>query len=162
MWFGKRTILARDNNLICGNELPVNPAIFPVINATLNGTSAVLIAAGRAMIARKKVPAHSAFMLSAVVTSSLFLISYLYYHFALHGLTQFRGQGWIRPVYFLLLGTHTLLAALVVPMILVTLSRALSARFDQHRRIARWTYPIWQYVSVTGVLIYFMLYHWFR
>jgi uncharacterized membrane protein YozB (DUF420 family) len=142
--------------------LPVNPAIFPVVNATLNGTSAVLIAIGRTMIARKKVAEHRACMLSAVVTSSLFLISYLYYHFALHGFTPFRAQGWVRPAYFLLLGTHTILAAVVVPMILVTLSRALREKFDQHRRIARWTYPIWQYVSVTGVLIYFMLYHWYK
>ncbi len=142
--------------------MTINPAIFPVINATLNGTSAVLIAGGRAMIARKRVPAHHALMISAVGTSSLFLISYLYYHFVLHGFTPFRGQGWVRPAYFLLLGSHTLLAAAVVPMILVTLSRALRERFDRHRRIARWTYPIWQYVSVTGVLIYFMLYHWYR
>ncbi len=142
--------------------MPVNPAIFPVINATLNGTSAVLIAAGRVMIARKRVEAHRAFMLSAVIASSLFLISYLYYHFALHGLTPFQGHGWIRPTYFVLLGSHTLLAAVVVPMVVVTLSRALSARFDKHRQIARWTYPVWQYVSVTGVLIYFMLYHWYK
>jgi uncharacterized membrane protein YozB (DUF420 family) len=140
----------------------IDPAVFPVINATLNGTSAVLIAGGRAMIARKRVPAHHALMTSAVGASSLFLISYLYYHFALHGLTPFRGQGWVRLAYFLLLGSHTLLAAAVVPMILVTLSRALRERFDKHRKIARWTYPIWQYVSVTGVLIYFMLYHWYR
>jgi uncharacterized membrane protein YozB (DUF420 family) len=142
--------------------VPINPAIFPIINATLNGTSAVLIAGGRAMIARKRVPAHHALMMSAVVTSSLFLISYLYYHFALHGFTPFRAQGWVRPAYFLLLGSHTLLAAVLVPMILVTLSRALRERFDKHRKIARWTYPIWQYVSVTGVLIYFMIYDWYR
>ena len=142
--------------------MPINPAIFPIINATLNGTSAVLIAGGRAMIARKRVPAHHALMMSAVVTSSLFLISYLYYHFALHGFTPFRAQGWVRPAYFLLLGSHTLLAAVLVPMILVTLSRALRERFDKHRKIARWTYPIWQYVSVTGVLIYFMIYDWYR
>jgi len=133
-------------------------AIFPVINATLNGTSAVLIATGRVLIRRGQVAAHRAFMIAAVVCSSAFLVSYLWYH-AHVGSVHFRGQGVARPVYFAILISHTLLAAVVVPLVIVTLVRGLRARFDRHRAIARWTYPIWLYVSVTGVVIYVMLYH---
>ena len=99
-------------------------------------------------------------MLAAVITSSLFLVSYLYYH-AHVGSVHFQGQGWSRPVYFSILISHTTLAAAIVPLVIITLSRALRQRFDRHRAIARWTYPIWLYVSVTGVIIYFMLYHLF-
>ncbi|MGC2323768.1 MAG: DUF420 domain-containing protein [Terriglobales bacterium] len=132
--------------------------IFPIINATLNGTSAVLIATGRVLIGRGHVAAHRAFMIAAVVCSSAFLVSYIWYH-AHVGSVRFQGQGMVRPVYFAILISHTLLAAVVVPLVIVTLVRALRARFDRHRAIARWTYPIWLYVSVTGVVIYVMLYH---
>ncbi|HEY6270409.1 MAG TPA: DUF420 domain-containing protein [Terriglobales bacterium] len=132
-------------------------SIFPALNATLNGASAVLIATGRVLIRRKQVRRHRACMIAAVTTSTLFLASYLYYH-AHVGSVHFPGQGWIRVVYFALLISHTLLAATVVPLVLLTLTAALRGRFDRHRRIARWTYPIWLYVSVTGVLVYLMLY----
>ena len=132
--------------------------IFPIINATLNGTSAVLIATGRVLIGRGHVAAHRACMIAAVVCSSAFLVSYIWYH-AHVGSVRFQGQGMVRPVYFAILISHTLLAAVVVPLVIVTLVRALRARFDRHRAIARWTYPIWLYVSITGVVIYVMLYH---
>jgi protein SCO1/2/putative membrane protein len=135
-------------------------SIFPVINASLNGTSAVLIAAGRALIRRGNMAAHRAFMIAAVVSSSLFLACYLWYHWhAGVGSVRFQGHGVVRPLYFAILISHTLLAAVVVPLVIVTLARGLRARFDRHRAIARWTYPIWLYVSVTGVVIYVMLYH---
>ncbi len=133
-------------------------AIFPVINASLNGTSAVLIATGRVFIRRKKVLAHRACMIAAVVSSSLFLASYLYYH-AHVGSVRFQGQGAVRPVYFAILISHTLLAAIVVPLVVVTLVRALKGNFLRHRAVARWAFPVWMYVSVTGVVIYVMLYH---
>jgi uncharacterized membrane protein YozB (DUF420 family) len=104
--------------------------------------------------------AHRALMLTALVTSSLFLISYLYYHWHV-GSVRFQGQGWSRPLYFTILISHTILAAAIVPLVIITLSRALRERFDRHRAIARWTFPLWLYVSVTGVVIYFMLYHLF-
>jgi uncharacterized membrane protein YozB (DUF420 family) len=135
-------------------------SIFPALNAALNGTSAVLIVIGRDLIARGKIAAHRAVMLTAVATSSLFLASYLYYH-AHVGSVRFQGQGWSRPLYFALLISHTILAAATLPLVIVTLSRALRRRFDRHRAIARWTFPIWLYVSLTGVVIYFMLYHLF-
>lgn len=134
-------------------------SIFPKINATLNGLSALLLVTGRALIARRKIAAHRAVMLSAVATSILFLISYLYYHWPGHGgIIHFRGTGWIRPVYFSILTTHTILAIVIVPMVLITLTRALREQFDRHRAIARWTFPIWLYVSVTGVIVYLMLF----
>jgi len=135
-------------------------SIFPVINATLNGCSAVLLVTGHRLITRGKIAAHRAVMLTAFVTSSLFLVSYLYYH-AHVGSVHFRGAGWSRPVYFTILTSHTILAVVIVPMVLITLSRALRQRFDQHRAIARWTFPLWLYVSVTGVLVYLMLYRMF-
>jgi uncharacterized membrane protein YozB (DUF420 family) len=104
--------------------------------------------------------AHRALMLSAVLTSSLFLVCYLYYH-AHVGSVRFHGQGWSRPVYFTILVSHTILAAAVVPLVIITLIRAFRERFDRHRAIARWTYPVWLYVSVTGVVVYVMLYHLF-
>ena len=135
-------------------------SIFPAINATLNGSSAVLLVTAHHMIKRGKMAAHRALMLTAVATSTLFLISYIYYH--LHvGHVLFQGHGWSRPVYFSILISHTILAAAIVPLVIITLLRALRERFDRHRAIARWTYPIWLYVSVTGVVIYFMLYHLF-
>jgi len=141
-------------------SVPEQFAIFPVINASLNGASAVLLFVGRGFIKRGKMAAHRALMITALVTSSLFLTSYLYYH-AHVGSVRFQGLGWSRPVYFTILISHTILAAVIVPLVIITLSRALRRRFDRHRAIARWTYPLWLYVSVTGVVIYFMLYHWF-
>jgi uncharacterized membrane protein YozB (DUF420 family) len=121
-------------------------SIFPKINATLNGCSAVLLVIGRALIARRKIAAHRAVMITAFVTSSLFLVSYLYYHWPHHGgIIYFQGTGWI----------------VVVPMVLITLTRGLRGQFDRHRAIARWTFPIWLYVSVTGVIVYFMLFQIF-
>jgi uncharacterized membrane protein YozB (DUF420 family) len=135
-------------------------SIFPALNATLNGASAVLITTGRALIRshfRNRVHMHRICMISAVGTSTLFLASYLYYH-AHVGSVRFPGLGWVRPVYFTLLISHTLLAAVVVPLVLLSLGAALGGRFGRHRRLARWTYPVWLYVSVTGVVVYVMLY----
>ena len=135
-------------------------SMFPPINATLNGLSATLLVTGRILIARGKIAAHRAVMLTAFGTSSLFLISYLYYH-AHVGSVHFRGTGWSRPLYFTILTSHTILAIVIVPMVLITLSRALRERFDRHRAIARWTFPLWLYVSLTGVVVYLMLYRIF-
>ena len=132
-------------------------ADLPALNATLNATSAVLLTIGWILIRRGRWRQHRAFMIAAFSTSVLFLISYLTYH-AHIGSKHFPGQGTIRLVYFTILLTHTVLAALIVPLILITLSRALSSRFDKHRAIARWTLPLWIYVSITGVVVYVMLY----
>ena len=141
-------------------QIPPQYAVFPVIDASLNGTSAVLLLVGRGLIKQGRMAAHRFVMLVALVSSSLFLASYLYYHWHV-GSVHFQGQGWSRPVYFSILISHTILAAVIVPMIIITLSRALRERYDRHRVIARWTFPLWLYVSVTGVIIYFMLYHLF-
>jgi uncharacterized membrane protein YozB (DUF420 family) len=139
--------------------MPVNPTFFPALNAVLNGTSAVLIGAGLYSIRSGRVQAHKRIMLSAFITSCLFLTSYLYYHLALRaGVTHYRGQGISRPIYFSILISHTFLAVVVVPFILVTLWRALKGRFARHKAIAPYTFGIWMYVSVTGVIIYLMLY----
>lgn len=130
---------------------------LPFVNAALNSLSAVLLFTGYLYIRAKNRSAHRVCMVSAFASSILFLTSYLIYHYQV-GSVPFKGQGWIRPVYFLILLTHTVLAVTVVPLALVTLNRALGERFDAHRRIARWTFPIWLYVSVTGVVIYLMLY----
>ncbi|MBM4262613.1 MAG: DUF420 domain-containing protein [Deltaproteobacteria bacterium] len=130
---------------------------LPTLNAALNSLSAVLLFTGYLFIRAKNREAHRRCMLLACASSVLFLISYLIYHFNV-GSVKFQGQGWIRPVYFTILITHTVLATAMVPLVLMTLSRALRARFDAHRRIARWTLPIWLYVSVTGVVVYWMLY----
>ena len=131
--------------------------IFPALNAGLNGASAVLITTGRALIWRHKVRLHRACMIAAVITSSLFLACYLFYHAHVHSV-HFPGQGWVRPVYFTILITHTTLAAAVLPLVVLSLNYGLRRRFDRHRRISRWTYPVWLYVSVTGVVVYIMLY----
>ena len=127
------------------------------LNASLNGSSAVLLAGGYAAIRSGKIAVHKACMISAFGVSSVFLVSYVIYHLRV-GSVHFQGQGWIRPFYFVLLGTHTILAAVIVPMILITLRRAWLEQFDKHRRIARWTLPLWFYVSVTGVIVYILLY----
>jgi putative membrane protein len=134
--------------------------LLPTINAILNGASAILVFIGILLIRRGRPVAHKRVMLAAVVTSSLFLVSYIYYH-AHVGSVHFPAQGWPRPVYFTILTSHTLLAIVTVPLVLITVTRALRGRFDRHRASARWTYPIWLYVSVTGVVVYLMLYHLF-
>ena len=130
---------------------------LPALNAALNATCTVLLVAGYLMIRRRKVLAHKICMGSAFAVAVMFLASYLTYHYQV-GSVRFAGQGWIRPVYFSLLTSHTILAAGIVPLVLVTLSHALRGRFDRHVRIARWTLPLWLYVSVTGVIVYLMLY----
>jgi uncharacterized membrane protein YozB (DUF420 family) len=130
----------------------------PTLNATLNAASAAFLLCGYFMIVRRRIAAHRACMLLAFACSAAFLVSYVIYHLDV-GSVRFLGQGWIRPVYFILLATHIVLAAAILPLALITLSRALAQRFDRHRAIARWTLPIWLYVSVTGVMIYFLLYH---
>ncbi len=127
------------------------------LNATLNGTSAILLAGGYIAIRQSKISLHKRFMISAFVVSCAFLISYLIFHYRV-GHVPFQGQGWIRPVYFVLLASHTILAIVIVPMILITLRRAFTERFDKHRAIARWTLPLWFYVCVTGVIVYWMVY----
>jgi uncharacterized membrane protein YozB (DUF420 family) len=130
---------------------------LPALNATLNGVAALFLLAGYAFIKHRQVRAHRACMLSAFAASALFLVSYVIYH-ANAGSKPFPGTGSARVVYFVILITHVVLAAVILPMAIVTLSRALRKRFDLHVRIARWTLPIWLYVSVTGVVIYVMLY----
>ena len=139
---------------------PAAYAFFPALNAILNGTSAVLIACGRHFIQQRRIAAHKRCMIAAVACSSLFLVSYLYYHWQV-GTVRFRGAGWTRPVYFSILGTHTVLAAAIVPLVATALVLALRGRFERHRRVARWAYPTWMYVNVTGVVIYVMLYQLF-
>jgi putative membrane protein len=135
----------------------IDVSALPAINATLNATSAVLLAVGYVFIRRRQVAAHLICMLSAFGVSALFLVSYVIYHYYA-GSRPFAGQGWIRPVYFGLLITHIILAAVIVPLALTTIYRALTGQFSRHRRIARWTLPIWLYVSVTGVAIFLLLY----
>jgi putative membrane protein len=139
---------------------------LPLVNALLNSGAAVFLFCGYFQIRRGRVEAHRNCMLTALGLSSLFLISYVYYHYSmqrLHGEahTRFVNPAWFRPIYLALLFTHLIAAIAIVPMILVTVTRALRARFDQHRKIARWTWPLWMYVSVTGVLIYLLLYQIF-
>jgi uncharacterized membrane protein YozB (DUF420 family) len=135
-------------------------ADLPTLNAVLNATSAILLSAGYRFIRRRQITAHKRCMLSACATSALFLMSYLTYHYYI-GSMPFRGQGWVRPLYFTILISHTVLAATIVPLVIVTLFRAWKADFRKHARLARWTLPIWLYVSVTGVIVYVMLYQLF-
>jgi putative membrane protein len=134
---------------------------FPAIEACLNAISAVLLATGYVFIRRKQIQAHKTCMVSAFVASAIFLGFYLADHF-LRGIVHFQGRGGIRTFYLTLLGTHSALAAAIVPLALITLYRAWRKRFALHKRIARWTLPIWLYVSITGVVVYFMLYHLYR
>jgi putative membrane protein len=127
------------------------------LNASLNGLSAFLLAGGFAAIRDGKRDVHKALMVSAFAVSTVFLVSYVIYHLRV-GHVVFQGQGWIRPVYFVLLLSHTLLAIVIVPLILVTLRRAWLEKFDKHKILARWTLPLWFYVCVTGVIIYLMVY----
>lgn len=142
-------------------------ALFPTVNAFLNGTAAVLLFIGRGQIRRGERERHKRTMIAAFVTSSLFLVSYLTYHYlrtSVYGLgpTPFPRQGAWRTVYLSILLSHSVLAAVIVPMVLVTLARGLRGRYERHRVVARWTYPLWMYVSITGVVIYLMLYQIFR
>ena len=130
---------------------------LPAINATLNALSGVLLLIGYLLIRARRIEQHRLCMIAAFTTSSLFLVCYVIYH-AQVGSVRFTRQGFVRPLYFSILITHVTLAALVLPLAIVTLSRGLGRRFAQHRRIARWTFPIWMYVSVTGVLVYVLLY----
>jgi uncharacterized membrane protein YozB (DUF420 family) len=139
----------------------MNDSILPHLNAALNGASFLLLLAGFYQIRRGRVGAHRALMVSALAVSGLFLVSYVVYH-SQYGSVRFTGQGIIRPVYFVILITHVILAAGIVPLVLITVRRALRGDFARHRRIARWTYPLWLYVSVTGVVVYLMLYHLYR
>jgi putative membrane protein len=130
---------------------------LPAVNATLNAIAAVLLCVGYVLIRQRRIDAHRRTMIAAFVTSSLFLVSYIVYH-AQVGSVRFTREGFVRPLYFGILITHVTLAATVLPLAIVTLSRGLKARYDRHRAIARWTLPIWLYVSVTGVLVYVLLY----
>ena len=139
---------------------------LPVVNASLNCLSAAFLTAGYVMIRRGRTLAHRNCMLAAFIASTLFLISYLTYHtyraYYLHlGPTRFTEPAWFRPIYLAILLSHTVLAVVIVPMVLMTLRRGLKSRFEAHRKIARWTWPLWMYVSVTGVLIYLLLYQIF-
>ena len=130
---------------------------LPTLNALLNGTSAILIIIGYYFIRRRAINRHRACMIAAFATSTLFLISYLIYHYH-HPTTLFQGQGWVRPVYYSILFSHLILAIVIVPLVLITFKRGLSDRRSAHTRIAKWTLPLWLYVSVTGVVVYLMLY----
>jgi uncharacterized membrane protein YozB (DUF420 family) len=132
-------------------------ADLPAVNATLNAIAAILLTCGYVMIRRRRIETHRRFMLAAFATSALFLLSYVIYH-ANIGSKPFTGQGAIRTVYFTILLTHVVLAAVILPMAIITLTHALRARFEKHVPIARWTLPLWLYVSVTGVVVYWMLY----
>ena len=130
---------------------------LPAVNATLNAISTVLLVTGYVFIRRGDRRKHKACMIAALTTSAMFLTSYVIYH-AQVGSVPFKGTGWIRTLYFAVLIPHVILAAAIVPPVLITVSRALSATYDKHRRIARWTLPLWLYVSITGVIVYVMLY----
>ena len=132
---------------------------LPAVNACLNSLSAILLTAGFIQIKRGNQTAHRNCMVGALATSTLFLASYLYYHFHA-GRTVFP-ENWFKPVYLAILLTHTVLAVVIVPLVIAAVIQAVRGRFESHKRIARWTWPLWMYVSVTGVLIYFLLYHIF-
>ncbi len=134
---------------------------FPEVNATLNSISTCFIVAGWILIRSGRKRAHIVCMICALAVSTVFLTSYLTYHLNFDSV-KFTAQGWIRPVYFAILVSHIILAIVIVPMIIATVVPAIRTRWDKHKRIARWTMPLWLYVSVTGVLVYFMLYQWFR
>ncbi|HEV2287517.1 MAG TPA: DUF420 domain-containing protein [Candidatus Acidoferrales bacterium] len=132
-------------------------SFLPALNACLNGLSAILATTGYLMVRRGKILAHKACMLSAVVCSAAFLFFYVYFHLRA-GIVRFTGHGIIRPVYFTILTTHTILAIVIVPLVLTTLTFALRAQFQRHKKIARWTLPLWLYVSLTGVIVYWLLF----
>ena len=135
----------------------MNYTALPHLNATLNATSGVLLIAGYFLIRQRKISAHLACMIAALISSVLFLVSYLIYHYH-HGTTRFAGEGFARPLYFIILFSHTVLAVVIVPLVILTLRRAMRREFGRHMRLARWTFPLWLYVSITGVIVYLMLY----
>ncbi|MEM7145458.1 MAG: DUF420 domain-containing protein [Verrucomicrobiota bacterium] len=135
-------------------------ADLPALNATLNGVCTVFLVAGYVFIKREQKRAHIVCMVAALVVSAAFLVSYLVYHYHV-GSVKFTAQGWVRPVYFVILISHILLAMVLPVLVILTVVPAVRRRFDRHRRVARWTWPVWMYVSVTGVLVYLMLYVWF-
>jgi putative membrane protein len=135
----------------------MNDSVLPHLNAGLNAASFVLLLVGFYFIRRGRVSAHRASMAAALAVSGLFLVSYVIYHYN-YGSVRFTGQGLVRPVYFFILITHVILAAAIVPLVVVTVRRALVGDYARHRRVARWTYPLWLYVSITGVVVYLMLY----
>ncbi len=139
-----------------GGRSPETVSFLPAVNASLNGLSTLLLLIGVTMIRRGDRRRHQWFMTAAFVSSSLFLVSYIIYH-SLHGDTRFTGEGWIRPVYFFVLISHIVLSAVALPLILTSFYLSLTRRFKRHKRVSRWTFPIWLYVSVTGVAIFFML-----
>ena len=134
---------------------------LPAVNASLNGLSAVFLTAGFIFIRQKNNIAHRNCMIAAFSTSVIFLGCYLTYHLSVQTVTHFRNPEWFRPIYLTILLTHTILAIVIVPMILITLNRARLQRFELHKKIARWTWPLWMYVSVTGVVVYLLLYQIF-
>ena len=135
---------------------------FPPLNASLNALSGILLLIAYVLIRRRNIEMHKRFMLAACVTSLVFLACYVINHFLRHGVvTRFPGTGWIRPLYFTILISHTILAITIVPMAILSVRNGLKMRVAQHRRIAKWTFPLWMYVSVTGVIVYFFLYQWY-
>ena len=139
---------------------------LPAVNASLNALSAALLTLGLIFIKRGRQTAHHRCMIAALITSAIFLVCYLVYHFYMHrrygsAHTSFLKPAWFRPIYLTILFTHLVLAVAIVPLALITLNRALKQRFELHKKIARWTWPIWMYVSVTGVVIYLLLYQIF-
>jgi uncharacterized membrane protein YozB (DUF420 family) len=134
---------------------------LPAVNACLNGFSAVFLAAGYVCIRRGNRIAHRNCMISAFTTSAIFLVCYLTYHFTVKTITRFKEPEWFRPIYLAILFSHLALALAIIPLVLITLRRAVTGRFELHKKIARWTWPIWMYVSVTGVIIYLLLYRIF-
>jgi len=136
--------------------------LLPAVNAILNASSGVLITIAYVLIRRHKIALHRRFMLAACFTSLFFLVGYVTNHYLRHGVvTRFTATGWVRPLYFSILVTHTILAILIVPLVIVTLRNGLKMRVARHRAIARWTFPLWLYVSITGVVVYLFLYQWF-
>jgi len=136
--------------------------LLPAVNATLNASSGVLITIAYVLIRRHKIALHRRFMLAACFTSLFFLVGYVTNHYLRHGVvTRFTATGWVRPLYFTILITHTILAILIVPLVIVTLRNGLKMRVARHRAMARWTFPLWLYVSITGVVVYLFLYQWF-
>ena len=135
---------------------------LPLLNALLNGLTTVLLLAGFTAIKTGRRELHQKLMVSAFCSSTLFLICYLVHKILVHRISHFPDLGWIRTFYLILLASHTILAAVNLPLILRTIYLAATGRFDEHRRLARWTFPVWMYVSITGVLVYLMLYQWFK
>jgi Predicted membrane protein len=137
-------------------------SILPAINASLNATTGVLLVIAYVLIRQRRIQPHKRFMLAACTTAVVFLACYVLNHILRHGVvTRFAGTGWVRPLYFTILISHTILAITIVPMAILSVRYGLKMRVPQHRRIARWTFPLWMYVSVTGVLVYFFLYQWY-